>query len=173
MIRFSDARLPARHRFGTRTGKIMVALIHNHSFGLKLWRILGVVLMLTQSGCDVKDNRIKKRRLRARRECVAHQFIAEADGFQVLLAMDAVYYLERLVEIAEQSYEVVRRRTILDRSEAATIKRRVRARLKVARMMTKLSLPDRAAPAVVTPSTPIAAAPSAAKGAFERVDDSE
>ena len=149
----------------------MVALIHNHSLGLKLWRVLGVVLMLTQSGCDVKDNRIKKRRLRARRECVAHQFIAEADGF--LLAMDAVYYLERLVEIAEQSYEVVRRRTILDRSEAATIKRRVRARLRVARMMTKLSLPDRAAPAVVTPSTPIAAAPSAAKGAFERVDDSE
>ena len=69
----------------------MVALINNHSFGLKLWRVLGVVLMLTQSGCDVKDNRIKKRRLRARRECVAHQFIAEADGFQVLLAMDAVY----------------------------------------------------------------------------------
>ena len=128
--------------------------------------------MLTQSGCDVKDNRIKKRRLRARRECVAHQFIAEADGFQVLLAMDAVYYLERLVEIAEQSYEVVRRRTILDRSEAATIKRRVRARLKVARMMTKLSLPDRAAPAVVTPPTPTAA-PSVAKGAFERVDDLE
>ena len=91
---------------------------------------------------------------------------------EVLLAMDAVYYLERLVEIAEQSYEVVRRRTILDRSEAATIKRRVRARLKVARMMTKLSLPDRAAPAVVTPSTPTAA-PSAAKGAFERVNDSE
>ena len=294
----------------------MVALIHNHSFGLKLWRVVGVVLMLTQSGCDVKDNRIKKRRLRARRECVAHhshQFIAEADGFrcealtkrgavrfrpwrrtfrpdkphnscgrlpdviwwflaldilvhlvtyrrrngkreslaheylhswwfvidalfifpallkrfmstvaptlkrltgldhlyhflwkhlirngvvrdkvvrtarwalrhrrhirfvlrEVLLAMDAVYYLERLVEIAEQTYEVVRRRTILDRSEAAAIKRRVRARLKVARMMTKLSLPDRAAPAVVTPSTPIAAAPSAAKGAFERVDDSE
>ena len=137
----------------------MVALIHNHSFGLKLWRILGVVLMLTQSGCDVKDNRIKKRRLRARRD-------------EVLLAMDAVYYLERLVEIAEQSYEVVRRRTILDHSEAATIKRRVRARLKVARMMTKLSLPDRAAPAVVTPSTPTMA-PSAAKGAFERVDDSE
>ena len=51
----------------------MVALIHNHSLGLKLWRVLGVVLMLTQSGCDVKDNRIKKRRLRARRECVAHQ----------------------------------------------------------------------------------------------------
>ena len=92
---------------------------------------------------------------------------------EILLAMDAVYYLERLVEIAEQSYEVVRRRTILDHSEAATIKRRVRARLRVARMMTKLSLPDRAAPAVVTPSTPIAAAPSAAKGAFERVDDSE
>ena len=167
----------------------MVALIHNHSFGLKLWRVLGVILMLTQSGCDVKDNRIKKRRLRARRECVAHQFIAEADGFrcetltkrgavrlrhirfvlrEVLLAMDAVYYLERLVEIAEQSYEVVRRRTILDRSEAAAIKRRVRAKLRVAKMMTKLSLPDRAAPAVVTPSTP-----SAAKGAFERVDDSE
>ena len=60
----------------------MVALINNHSFGLKLWRVLGVVLMLTQSGCDVKDNRIKKRRLRARRECVAHQFIAEADGFR-------------------------------------------------------------------------------------------
>ena len=76
------------------------------------------------------------------------------------------------MEIAEQSYEVVRRRTILDHSEAATIKRRVRARLKVARMMTKLSLPDRAAPAVVTPSTPTMA-PSAAKGAFERVDDSE
>ena len=149
---------------------VMVALIHNHSPALKVWRVLGVILMLTQSGCDVKDNRIKKRRLRARRECVAHQFIAEADGFQVLLAMDAVYYLERLVEIAEQSYEVVRRRTILDRSEAATIKRRVRA--KVARMMTKLSLPDRAAPAVVTPSTP-AVAPSAAKGAFGRVDDSE
>ena len=101
----------------------MVALIHNHSFGLKVWRVVGVVLMLTQSGCDVKDNRIKKRRLRARRECVAHQFM--------------------------------------------------RARLRVARMMTKLSLPDHAAPAVVTPSTPIAAAPSAAKGAFERVDDSE
>ena len=50
----------------------MVALIHNHSFGLKLWRVLGVALMLTQSGCDAKDNRIKKRRLRARRECVAH-----------------------------------------------------------------------------------------------------
>ena len=93
----------------------MVALIHNHSLGLKLWRVLGVVLMLTQSGCDVKDNRIKKRRLRARRECVARQFIA---------------------------------------------------------VMTKLSLPDRAAPAVVTPSTPTMA-PSAAKGAFERVDDSE
>ena len=106
----------------------MVSLIHNHSFGLKLWRVVGVILMLTQSGCDVKDNRIKKRRLRARRE--------------------------------------------FDRSEAATIKRRVRARLRVARMMTKLSLPDRAAPAVVTPSTP-AVAPSAAKGAFERVDDSE
>ena len=60
----------------------MVALIHNHSFGLKLWRVVGVVLMLTQSGCDVKDNRIKKRRLRARRECVARQFIAEADGFR-------------------------------------------------------------------------------------------
>ena len=84
----------------------------------------------------------------------------------------AVSQVERLVEIAEQSYEVVRRRTILDRSEAATIKRRVRARLRVARMMTKLSLPDRAAPAVVTPSTP-AVAPSAAKGAFGRVDDSE
>ena len=96
----------------------MVALIHNHSFGLKLWRVLGVVLMLTQSGCDVKDNRIKKRRLRARRD------------------------------------------TILDRSEAAAIKRRVRAKLRVAKMMTKLSLPDRAAPAVVTPSTPTAAAPS-------------
>ena len=106
----------------------MVSLIHNHSFGLKLWRVVGVILMLTQSGCDVKDNRIKKRRLRARRE--------------------------------------------FDRSEAATIKRRVRARLRVARMMTKLSLPDRAAPAVVTPSTP-AVAPSAAKGAFGRVDDSE
>ena len=49
----------------------MVALIHNHSFGLKLWRVLGVALMLTQSGCDVKDNRIKKRRLRARREGVS------------------------------------------------------------------------------------------------------
>ena len=60
----------------------MVALIHNHSLGLKLWRVLGVVLMLTQSGCDVKDNRIKKRRLRARRECVARQFIAETDGFR-------------------------------------------------------------------------------------------
>ena len=83
--------------------------------------------------------------------------------------MDAVYYLERLVEIAEQSYEVVRRRTILDRSEAATIKRRVRAKLRVAAMMKKMSLPEAsAAPAVVTPSTP-----SAAKGAFERVDDSE
>ena len=81
--------------------------------------------------------------------------------------MDAVYYLERLVEIAEQSYEVVRRRTILDRSEAAAIKRRVRAKLRVAKMMTKLSLPDRAAPAVVTPSTP-SAAPSAAKGVFAR-----
>ena len=64
----------------------MVALIHNHSFGLKLWRVLGVVLMLTQSGCDVKDNRIKKRRLRARRECVAHQFIAESDGFKLRVA---------------------------------------------------------------------------------------
>ena len=84
----------------------------------------------------------------------------------------AVSQVERLVEIAEQSYEVVRRRTILDRSEAATIKRRVRARLRVARMMTKLSLPDRAAPAVVTPSTP-AVGPSAAKGAFARVDDSD
>ena len=92
-----------------------------------MWRVVGVVLMLTQSGCDVKDNRIKKRRLRARRECVAHQFIAEADGF----------------------------------------KRRVRAKLRVAKMMTKLSLPDRAAPAVVTPSTP-SAAPSAAKGVFAR-----
>ena len=86
---------------------------------------------------------------------------------EVLLAMDAVYYLERLVEIAEQSYEVVRRRTILDRSEAATIKRRVRAKLRVAKMMTKLSLPDHAAPAVVTPST-ASAAPSAAKGVFAR-----
>ena len=282
----------------------MVALIHNHSFGLKLWRILGVVLMLTQSGCDVKDNRIKKRRLRARRECVAHQFIAESDGFrcealtkrgavrfrpwrrtfrpdrphnscgrlpdfiwwflaldilvhlvtyrrrngkreslaheylhswwfvidalfifpallkrfmstvaptlkrltgldhlyhflwkhlirngvvrdkvvrtarwalrhrrhirfvlrEVLLAMDAVYYLERLVEIVEQSYEVVRRRTILDRSEAAAIKRRIRAKLRVAAMMKKMSLPEASAPAaVVTPSTP-----SAAKGVFAR-----
>ena len=48
--------------------------------------------------------------------------------------------------------------------------------MRVAKMMTKLSLPDHAAPAVVTPSTP-AVAPSAAKGAFEprieRVDDSE
>jgi len=44
--------------------------------------------------------------------------------------------------------------------------------LRVERMMTKLILPDRAAPAVVTPSTP-AVASSAAKGAFERVDDSE
>ena len=88
---------------------------------------------------------------------------------EILLAMDAVYYLERLVEIAEQSYEVVRRRTILDRSEAATIKRRIRAKLRVAAMMKKMSLPEAsAAPAVVTPSTP-----SAAKGAFERVDDSE
>ena len=112
----------------------MVSLIHNHSFGLKLYR----------------------RHIR---------FVLR----EILLAMDAVYYLERLVEIAEQSYEVVRRRTILDRSEAATIKRRVRARLRVARMMTKLSLPDRAAPAVVTPSTPTAAAPlSAAKGVFAR-----
>ena len=97
----------------------MVALIHNHSFGLKLWRVLGVVLMLTQSGCDVKDNRIKKRRLRARRECV-------------------------------------------------TIKRRIRAKLRVAAMMKKMSLPEASAPAaVVTPSTP-SAAPSAAKGVFAR-----
>ena len=305
MIRSCVARLPASHRFGTRPGKIMVALIHNHSFGLKLWRVLGVVLMLTQSGCDVKDNRIKKRRLRARRECVKHQFIAEADGFRCealtkrgavrrpwrrtfrpdkphnscgrlpdviwwfldilvhlvtyrrrngkreslaheylhswwfvidalfifpalakrfmstiaptlkrltgldhlyqflwkhlirngavrdkwcgprggrsvtedildsssaryLLAMDAVYYLERLVEIAEQTYEVVRRRTILDRSEAAAVKRRIRAKLRVAAMMKKMSLPEAsAAPAVVTPSTP-SAAPSAAKGVFAR-----
>ena len=87
---------------------------------------------------------------------------------EVLLAMDAVYYLERLVEIAEQSYEVVRRRTILDRSEAAAIKRRVRAKLRVAAMMKKMSLPEAsAAPAVVTPSTPTAA-PSAAKGVFAR-----
>ena len=50
--------------------KNMVALIHNHSPVLKVWRVLGVILMVTQSGCDVKDNRIKKRRLRARRECV-------------------------------------------------------------------------------------------------------
>ena len=101
----------------------MVALIHNHSFGLKLWRILGVVLMLTQSGCDVKDNRIKKRRLRARRDCVAHQFIAESDGFK----------------------------------------------LRVAAMMKKMSLPEASAPAaVVTPSTPTAAAPSAAEGVFAR-----
>ena len=64
--------------------------------------------------------------------------------------MDACYCLERLVEIAEQSYEVVRRRTILDRSEAATIKRRVRAKLRVAAMMKKMSLPEAsAAPAVV------------------------
>ena len=40
--------------------------------------------------------------------------------------------------------------------------------MRVAKMMTKLSLPDRAAPAVVTPSTPTAAAPSAAKGVFAR-----
>ena len=39
--------------------------------------------------------------------------------------------------------------------------------MRVAKMMTKLSLPDRAAPAVVTPSTP-SAAPSAAKGVFAR-----
>ena len=83
---------------------------------------------------------------------------------EILLAMDAVYYLERLVEIAEQTYEVVRRRTILDRSEAATIKRRIRAKLRVAAMMKKMSLPEAsAAPAVVTPSTP-----SAAKGVFAR-----
>ncbi len=82
--------------------------------------------------------------------------------------MDAVYYLERLVEISEQSYEVVRRRTILDRSEAATIKRRIRAKLRVAAMMKKMSLPEASAPAaVVTPSTP-SAAPSAAKGVFAR-----
>ena len=82
--------------------------------------------------------------------------------------MDAVYYLERLVEIAEQSYEVVRRRTILDRSEAAAVKRRIRAKLRVAAMMKKMSLPEASAPAaVVTPSTP-SAAPSAAKGVFAR-----
>ena len=82
--------------------------------------------------------------------------------------MDAVYYLERLVEIAEQTYEVVRRRTILDRSEAAAVKRRVRAKLRVAAMMKKMSLPEASAPAaVVTPSTP-SAAPSAAKGVFAR-----
>ena len=82
--------------------------------------------------------------------------------------MDAVYYLERLVEIAEQSYEVVRRRTILDRSEAAVIKRRIRAKLRVAAMMKKMSLPEASAPAaVVTPSTP-SAVPSAAKGVFAR-----
>ena len=87
---------------------------------------------------------------------------------EVLLAMDAVYYLERLVEIAEQSYEVVRRRTILDRSEAAAVKRRIRAKLRVAAMMKKMSLPEASAPAaVVTPSTP-SAAPSAAKGVFAR-----
>ena len=69
---------------------------------------------------------------------------------------------------AEQSYEVVRRRTILDRSEAAAIKRRVRAKLRVAAMMKKMSLPEASAPAaVVTPSTP-SAAPSAAKGVFAR-----
>ena len=84
---------------------------------------------------------------------------------EILLAMDAVYYLERLVEIAEQSYEVVRRRTlVLDRGEAAVIKRRIRAKLRVAAMMKKMSLPEAsAAPAVVTPSTP-----SAAKGVFAR-----
>ena len=82
--------------------------------------------------------------------------------------MDAVYYLERLVEIAEQTYEVVRRRTILDRSEAAAVKRRIRAKLRVAAMMKKMSLPEASAPAaVVTPSTP-SAAPSAAKGVFAR-----
>ena len=79
----------------------------------------------------------------------------------------AVSQVERLVEIAEQSYEVVRRRTILDRSEAATIKRRVRAKLRVAAMMKKMSLPEASAPTVVTPSTP-SAAPSAAKGVFAR-----
>ena len=64
---------------------------------------------------------------------------------------------------------MVRRRTILDRSEAATIKRRIRAKLRVAAMMKKMSLPEASAPpAVVSPSTPSAAAPSAAKGVFAR-----
>ena len=121
----------------------------------------------------IRNGAIRDKVVRTARWALRHRRHIRFVLREVLLAMDAVYYLERLVEIAEQSYEVVRRRTILDRSEAATIKRRVRARLRVARMMTKLSLPDHAAPAVVTPSTPIAAAPSAAKGAFERVDDSE
>ena len=120
----------------------------------------------------IRNGAIRDKVVRTARWALRHRRHIRFVLREVLLAMDAVYYLERLVEIAEQSYEVVRRRTILDRSEAATIKRRVRARLRVARMMTKLSLPDRAAPAVVTPSTP-AVAPSAAKGAFERVDDSE
>ena len=53
---------------------------------------------------------------------------------------------------------------IRDSSEAATIKRRIRAKLRVAAMMKKMSLPEASAPAaVVTPSTP-----SAAKGVFAR-----
>jgi len=154
----------ARHRRRARvstvapTLKRLTGLDHLYQF---LWKHL------------IRNGAIRDKVVRTARWALRHRRHIRFVLREVLLAMDAVYYLERLVEIAEQSYEVVRRRTILDRSVAATIKRRVRARLKVARMMTKLSLPDRAAPAVVTPSTPIAAAPSAAKGAFERVDDSE
>ena len=50
---------------------------------------------------------------------------------------------------------------------AVNVLRRVRAKLRVAAMMKKMSLPEASAPTVVTPSTP-SAAPSAAKGVFAR-----
>ena len=116
----------------------------------------------------IRNGAIRDKVVRTARWALRHRRHIRFVLREVLLAMDAVYYLERLVEIAEQSYEVVRRRTILDRSEAATIKRRIRAKLRVAAMMKKMSLPEAsAAPAVVTPSTP-SAAPSAAKGVFAR-----
>ena len=60
----------------------MKTLIYNNGLGLKLWRVVGVVLMLSQSGCDVNDNREGKRRTRARSECVAHQFISASEDIK-------------------------------------------------------------------------------------------
>lgn len=292
----------------------MKTLIYNNSLGLKLWRVVGVILMLSQSGCDLKDNREGKRRTRG--ECVAHQFISASEDIEcdmltkrgavrfrpwrrtprpdephnscgrlpdviwwflfldllvhlvtyrrrngkreslaaeylhswwfvidalflapallnrfvstvspiiaptlkrltgldhlnqflwknlvrngvvrdkvvrtarwalrhrrhirfvlreALLAMDAVHYLERIVEIAQQTYEVVRRRT-LNRSEATAVKHRVRAKLRFAAMMKKLSVPLAPAAAPTVPAAHAARAPSAARGAFARASTLE